>query len=255
MNQTFHFSRIWLLFVRFITENWRRDVISLAAYFIAFALLPRINMFSFPQLPFVLFCIILFIGGIHFSAHIFHEIHRPSSGMHYIHIPASRVEKFFVNGALTLLIFPLLCFLLFYAATLFGNLIEPIMPSILNYKTIDISTLFPSSYTGKTVEQFVLVQAIFFLGALIFKKHPTTKTIISVIAFGVVIGVVQIPLAQFLWSNSEVELSLLFKGGGLQIGGNIFDSTVLKYADQIFNYIIVIFLWVVSYFKLKEKEV
>ena len=255
MNHTFSFARIKLLIIRYFTENWRRDLVTLAGYFLILALLPRIKSFSFPQLPFILFCIVLFVGGIHFCAHIFHEIHRPSSGMHYLHIPASRLEKFLFNGALTLLFFPILCFVLFYAANLFGNLIEPIMPSFLNYGTIDISTIFPYSYTGKMVEQFVLAQAIFFLGALVFKKHPTTKTIISLIAFGIVIGIVQMTLTQLLWSNSEVSTSLTFRGGILQIGEDTFDSPFLECASQICSYMVILFLWVASYFKFKEKQV
>ncbi|MCL2502852.1 MAG: hypothetical protein FWE99_06950, partial [Bacteroidales bacterium] len=258
----FNFSRIRLLFIRYFTENWRRDITTFSAFFIAFAVLPRLVNLPLPIFPFILFCLIFYIGGLHFSARIFQEIHRPSSGMHYLHIPAGRAEKFFVNGALTLILYPLVCFFLFYAAILFGNLLEPIMPAILNYKTIDIHNLFPktflgtsSSSVGKLLTDFITYQSIFFFGSLIFKKHPTTKTIISLIACSIALGIYQLLLALLLWNQIDIASMGALKEKMLQLGEHLLSSRVMAHFDVILSGIIALFFWTVSYLKFKEKQV
>jgi len=261
MTTTFNFSRIRLLFVRFFAENWRRDLTTLSAFFVAFGVLPHlINFFLF---PFILFCLLLFIGGIHFSARIFHEIHYTSSGMHYLHIPASRSEKFFVHLVLTLILYPLVCFFLYFAAIFIGNLLEPIMPAMFNYKTIDMANLFPSSSlpgisissVGKLLTNFITYQSIFFLGSLIFKKHPTTKTILSLIAFGIVLGIIQACLGQIFWTNIDISSIGGLKDKITQLGEHLMGSRIMVHAEYIFTAIIALFFWTVSFLKFKEKEI
>jgi len=272
MNPTFHFSRIRLLFTRYFTEHWRRDLIAYATLFIIFAFVPRMGASSIPFFPFMIFCCILFIRGMHFSAHIFTEIHYPSSGMHYFHIPASRTEKFFVNGFITLILFPLLCFALYYGGVLFGNLLEPVMPSVLHYKVIDISTLIPSSHlsnmtiksdpfssSSSAVAEVLLayfyLQALFMLGSLFFKKHPTTKTITSLIVFGIALGVIQMVISKVYWYNVDMEsLSMLKEKLALLIEST-FRSRVITVIDDLSAWITALFLWVVSYLKFIEKEI
>ena len=255
MKSTFNFSRIHLLFVRYFTENWRRDLITLAAFFIAMAVLPRLIPASSSILTPMHFSLILFIGGIHFSAHIFHEIHRPSSGMHYLHIPASRAEKFMVNGVLTLILFPLACFFLFYSALFLGNLLEPIIPPILNYPTIEISVLSHSPIIGKLLRNYITYHSLFFLGALIFKKHPTTKTIISMILFSIVFGIIQLCLARVLWLHMDFASLEALREKMIQWGEDMLGSRIMIYADYLLSGIVALFFWSVAYLKFKEKEV
>ena len=272
MNHTFHFSRIKLLFIRYFTEHWRRELVAFSAIFIVLALLPRLAVSSIPALPFILFCMILLFRGMHFSAHIFTEIHYTSSGMHYLHIPASGAEKFFVNGFLSLILFPLLCFALFYGATLFGNLLEPIMPSMLHYKVIDMATLIPSTNVGMlsvtsdpfgsssstlwaVISSYIFLQSIFFLGSLFFKKHPTTKTIVTVMVFSLALGIVQMVLAKVIWSGVNIESLSMVKEKLILLGTKTFGSRTVMMVDQVCHWALVLFFWVVSYLKLKEKEI
>jgi len=249
MNPHFSFQRIKLLAIRYFTEHGRRDLVMMAALFFTFAFLPRLINNASPFTSPILFCIILFIGGMRFTARIFHEIHQPASGMHYLHIPASRLEKFLLNGAITLLLFPIICLLLYYGGTLFGNLVKPIVPTFLNYNVIDISSLVPTQYIRETASQYLFWHALFFLGALSFKKHPTTKTILSFILFVIALGIIQSLLAKIMWSVFEVpSTEILLK--------NVFQLVESwSYFDDLFHVSMFVFLWIVSYFKLKEKQV
>jgi len=254
MNPIFKSQRIKLLAIRHFAENGRKGAIRMCVYFIIFAFLPRLINSSLPLTSFIIFCIILVLGGIAFTAKIFQEIHQPASGMHYLHIPASRFEKFLFNGVLTLLYYPAVCLLLYYGATFFGNLIEPIMPSFLNYSTIDISLLLPAEHINKLISQYVLIHAIFFLGSLTFKKHHTSKTFISLIVISIIIGIIQSILFKIVWADF-IATSV---GDSMSVTmsiENMFDLHLLPYAKWLFNGMITVFLWVVAYFKFKEKQV
>ncbi|MCL1974209.1 MAG: hypothetical protein FWG54_05265 [Bacteroidetes bacterium] len=255
MSATFTFSRIRLLFVRYFTENWRRDLTTLTACFIAFAVIPHLFSFPLSILPIILLTTFLFIGGMHFSAHIFQEMHHPSSGMHYLHIPASRAEKFFVNGILTFLLYPLVCFLLFYAALFLGNLLEPIMPAIFNYQSIDIMALISAETFGSIVSKYITYQSIFILGSLFFKKHPTTKTILSMIVCSIAFGIIQLILARILWINADFTSMGSLQEKMIQWGKDMIGSRLLIYADYLLTGMVALFFWTVAYLKFKEKEV
>ena len=254
MNNYFSFHRIKLLVIRYVAEHGRRDIITLSAFFMTIAFLPRLT--GDTGFPFLLFCLLLGVGGIRFTARIFHEIHHPATGMHYLHIPASRLEKFLLNWTLTLFCYPAICLLLYYGGTLFGNLIEPLIPSFLYYRTIDISSLFPKTGFEKLIWQYLFCHTFFFLGSLIFKKHPTTKTIVSLILFGIGISIFEVIMAKLLWGGSG-DISITFDHDKFRLLTTTVteEAVLLKWLNYLLSAIVVLFFWTVSYFKLKEKQV
>jgi len=254
MNLTISFHRIKLLAIRYLAEHGRRDLVTICAYFIAFAFIPRLgNNPDDPTSP-ILFGLILFIGGMRFTARIFHEIHSSASGMHYLHIPASRWEKFLLNGAFSLLFFPILCLILYYGGTIFGNLIAPVMPSVLNYRTIEISSLIPFGYIPKMIPQYLICHSVFFLGSLVFKKHPTTKTFIANILFSIAVGIIQMVLMTLLWENVHVAEELIVKKS-LDLSQLLEIMPSLVYLKYLCYASLILFFWMVSYYKFKEKQV
>jgi len=253
MNHIFSFHRIKLLAIRYFFELGRRDLFNMCAFFIAFVLLPHIVNDASNTFNPVLFGIILFIGGMRFTARIFHEIHQPAPGMHYLHIPASRLEKYLFNGLLTLILYPAICILLYYGGVYFGNLLEPIIPSFFNYQIIDISTLIPGIYVKKIASQYVIMHSIFFLGSLSFKKHPTTKTFLSIITFAIGAGIIQAILTRMLWANVDGHSMDLLNNKVRQL--IISWPRIEPYLNSVLSGVIVLFFWAVSYLKLKEKQV
>lgn len=264
MNSHFSFHRIKLLSLRYVTEHWRRELVTLSAFLIAFAFIPRFISDLNDQIPVVLFIIILFLGGVRFTAHIFHEIHHTSGGMHYVHIPASRLEKFTFNGILTLLLFPSICLLLYYCGNLIGNLLAPIIPSFINYRIIEFSfsTLLPNHTLGKWVLQLLSYHAIFFLGSLYFKKHPTTKTFLWMILLGCALSIVELFLIKIIWGGVD---SLSTLGGDsssvtIAVNGELLSTWIknTKLATFI-SYLAIslslLFIWIVAYLKFNEKQV
>jgi len=253
MNPIFSFHRIKLLVIRYLAESGRRDLITLFAFLFTFAFLPRIMDSQSGSFP--LFCLVLFIGGMRFTARIFHDIHPPGSGMHFFHIPSSRLEKFILNGGFTLLFYPIVCFLLYVGGTLFGNFIGLLMPSFLNYPIVDLSSIFQVEPYVKMIPYYICCHAVFFLGSLFFKKHPTTKTFVSIIAICFAISTVQMILVNLLWSGIEIESMNALPQKIVQLVESVVDSSLLKNVQILSNILLTMFLWVVSYLKLKEKQV
>ncbi|MCL2727415.1 MAG: hypothetical protein FWD56_03435 [Bacteroidales bacterium] len=256
MNHFFSFYRIKQLAIRYLAERGRRDLIIIAAYFIAFAFLPRLGGGNPSDASTSsLFTLILILGGMRFTARIFHEIHQPASGMHFLHIPASRLEKFLLNGVLTLLFYPVVCLLLYYGGTLFGNLIAPVVPSFLNYPVIDVSSIIPAAYLKKMIPQYLICQATFFAGSLFFKKHPTTKTLILFTSFFLAVGVIQLIVIKFLWGDIDPMQNGAIVINSIDLFQAIESSSLLTGIKYISIAFVTAFFWFVAYFKFKEKQV
>jgi len=98
---------------------------------------------------------------------------------------------------------------------------------------------------------FAIVQSIFLLGSIYFKRSTIGKTFLSIIVFSVVIGLIELILLKLNFDTTSIQsqninISLLEVKSmfpGLEVVGEI-----IKYAT-------VPFFWVVSYFRLTEKEV
>lgn len=254
MNHIFSFHRIKQLSIRYLAEHARRDLIFMCALFFTFAFLPRL-VGSSDAFYAILLSIIVYIGGMRFTARIFHEIHRPTSGMHFLHIPASRLEKFTLYGVITLVCFPVICLLLFYAGTFFGNLIAPLIPSFFNYEVIDISSLLPWEQLGKLFSQYLIGHAVFFLGSFIFKTHPTTKTIVSFLGFAFAIAIIQMIIGRLFFADLDVVSISISSGKLFGLLDNLINSRILVYINYLLYGIVLLFFWLVSYLKWKEKQI
>lgn len=255
MNVYFNFRRIRLLAIRYLAEHRIRDSITLAAYFVALMFIPRLITGPPDLVSFTIFCFILSIGGARYTARIFHELHTPAGGLHYLHIPASQLEKFLFNGVLSLLFYPLACIVVYYGGTFIGNLLEPIMPSFLNYRTIELSSLFPSKMKSEWISTLLFNHAIFFLGSLFFRKHPTTKTFLSIITFGIAVLCVEFILIKIVFGEIDPTSNLVREVKLENLAIFLKNSPLLQFLNVLVSGLVLLYLWFVSYLKLKEKQV
>ncbi|MCL2650791.1 MAG: ATP-binding cassette domain-containing protein [Candidatus Azobacteroides sp.] len=93
---------------------------------------------------------------------------------------------------------------------------------------------------------FLLSQSMFFLGGIYFKKNQTFVTFLTFIVFGLFVSLLTITEIRLIHGNIfEKGVSINFRCGP--------DWWI--YTKQIFGYLLVPFFWVVSYFRLTEKQV
>jgi hypothetical protein len=129
------------------------------------------------------------------------------------------------------------------------------MPSFLKYSAISVSSLIPAASLEKVVTNWFLCHAIFYLGSLIFKKHPTTKTVVALILTSIVVGIIQIVLIKYIWTGIDYISEDVINMNGLNLALNLENSPLIKNLIYLFYAISLLFFWIVSYFKLKEKQV
>ena len=113
-----------------------------------------------------LYSVFLFCGGFIVTSRAFSDLHDKTQGIAFLTLPASLFEKLFgrwliasVGYAIYML---LLFFLVFMLAALYGRLFVPV-----NWHEILDS-----------LKYYLLLQPVFLLGAIYFKKSALTKTIL-----------------------------------------------------------------------------
>jgi len=252
---TFSLSRISLLYKRYFVEHWRRDLITLAVFAIPFIFITHIIKDT--EISLILFSILFICGGLFYASRIFGEIHPVGSGMHYMHIPASRLEKYFVNWSLSLILLPLACVGIYILGNLLGNAIVPLMPKFLNFHSISFSTLALSKVAKNIFPAYVVAHSAFLFSSLCFKKSPFFKTILWCIIIAVGLILVQ-SLYQELFLNdiihNQPEL-MSQKMSQLLIKFMNANHSWIKYAQHGLNALFTLFFWTLAYLKLKEKQV
>lgn len=188
----------------------------------------------------------LFIGGYIFSSTIFNELHHPQRSSQYLTLPVSVTERVLVSWLITGILFPVVMFL----TAMIVNLIVEI--------TLNL-TPFPGLFSQgsrATVSVYIVTQSIFLFGAAYFKKNHFLKTILSLfvlfIVFNSIIGLVGWALLSPFSSAGELGIDMQNVSPGLE---PVFMDYIPTTAHILFNYLMLPFFLVVTWFSLKERQV
>jgi hypothetical protein len=122
------------------------------------------------------------------------------------------------------------------------------------FGTINPWGIFPYMVSKSTLVvaiSFLIVQSIFFLGSIYFKRNQILKTCLAL----TVIAVFLLFLSAF-----EMKYFVIDKITEMQVSRNISLSDdkfmeIIKVTTGIFYYLLIPYLWVTSYIRLTEKEV
>jgi hypothetical protein len=250
MNTTFSFYRLGLLLKRFFIENKQKELTFWAIAIVVFMLMynaASVGMF-------------IIISGFIFASRLYKLFGYTPGGMHYLLIPATHLEKL-VSGIILstfyFLISVLICYVLGNTiGTHLGNLIFN-THSQVNFELFDFKNQIEYMTSGNYFPYldmfigFAIVQSIFLLGSVYFKRNPIGKTFLSIIAFSIVIGLFEVLLLKLNFDttslqNQNINIELLDMKSMFP-GADIFGK-IIMYATAPF-------FWVVSYFRLTEKEV
>jgi hypothetical protein len=254
MEDKYSLSRVTLLLRRYFLEN---KVQEMMFWFII--------IFIFTVLDQRFFVIaILFISGLIYSIRLHKKLLGGPNGIHFLLIPATHSEKLtaaiflntFYHFGMTLLSYAI------------GNLLITLVYQVLLKIEVPINwDLFISTKTilidgtpqlttrnefWVILGYFSLSQSIFLLGMLCFKKNALLKTLLSMAGTGIFLICIQLILFKSLWdvrylSNAILPAIILFR-----------EFRLPDFVMIFINYICYAFLpimWVVSYFKLTEKQI
>ena len=254
MKTNFNIQRISLLLKRYFVENSYREIMFWSIIILVFTV--------FDQRDFVK--IVLYISGLVFSVNLYKELWNAPSSIHFFMIPATQIEKITVAVLLNTLYF----FVMTLLAYFLGHMLIIFVYHLILKNQIHINwDLFEATKTifmnGKTyvsinnefwkiLGNFAFIQALSMVGSLYFKNNSTLKTMISIFGIAIIIGITQLLLMKMFLGDISLADSIVYINIAIN-NPNV--PTTIEYLIRFIGYLLIPFLWLVSYFRLTEKQV
>ena len=199
-----------------------------------------------------LFWTTIFLGGLIFTSIIFDEFNEPQSKQFYLTTPSSHLEKFSSKLFLTTVAYTMTTMIAF-------SIMSFIATFLLELRSeTDLPSFNP--FHGENVaviKSYVIIQSVFLLGAATFSRGAFLKTIAAIIGISFVLSIIWMTVgvgaisqhfsfnAKFDFNSSHVN----FEGIEGSMKGY---SQVLKW---LYFLLLAPLMWLITYFKLTEKEV
>jgi hypothetical protein len=263
MNTTINFNRIGLLLRRFFIENKNRELIFWGILILVFTFRHGITFY----------CITVFVTGVFASARQFNVFAEKTSGIQFLLIPATHIEKlttsillntvyFFGMSLLAYLIGNTLGYGLYnlsvipphFNELIFNDLFDLFHP---DFSFLGLSNLAKFSPFSKVpthlisliiLLSFIATQATFMLGSLFFKRNVVAKTLLATFALSLIFGLIQV-IFKNIFGNLFVNSMSFDKTNTSTIIASLGSIYLLKYS------VLIPTLWIVSYFKLTKTQV
>jgi len=191
---------------------------------------------------------ILFLGGIWVTSLTFRELYDKEKNYLFLLLPCSNLEKLLNKLILTAIIYPLVVVILY---TAFYWLIA-IFTKLLYHFTPALFDPFQATI-WLNVASYIVIQSVFFLGAIYFKSHPIIKTFLCLIILGIIISIFTFITGIFLFKSLFVH-GIFF----LPNFRTLITPVEKSLADVIhitFWIVLAPTCWIISYLRLKEFEV
>jgi len=253
----FDFKRIGLLFQRYFVERFRSELIYWGIMAIVFMFF-RNNVQTISTL--------IIVAGAFFAARFSKEIHHSGNGVAYFMIPASQLEKLTVAIVITSFYYFAMMMITYIIGNLAGTFLNNLLASLdffpnalfhhssLQWKYFEgINHNFFTfqdagvnmQYSAPFFVGFLLSQSLFLLGGIYFKKNQTFKTFSVLILFFIFLSIVILIEGKLILDVTS------FTGKDFEN----WDSNLFANAAKIFYSLLPLYFWVVSYFRLTEKQV
>jgi hypothetical protein len=277
MNSVFDFNR-WLLYVsKHWHENKRKYLLSLGAIgglmILWFSFLMIINPKNAigGNMQFVTYFVGLFLTGCLYASLVFSELSEGPKAMHYLLTPASLLEKL-LSGILYGIILFFVCYtLVFYAVDIIMVKVgDSVTRAVMerehrpfNHPTEIMNVFVSSDQNDVNINYYFLliyfgIQSIFLLGSIYFEKYHFIKTLVTgLIVFLVLVFFVHKVLGSFMPDGGFFKPFTVYRiydhqKGELSVQLPEWFSMIMLF---VIKYALAPCLWVVAYFRLKEKEV
>jgi hypothetical protein len=277
MNQNFSFNRWGLLLGKHWSENRKKytlgiiAIASLIALWYGFMMLVGPGMQEEVQAP--TYFVGLFVIGCIYASLLFADLADRPKGISYLSVPASHLEKVLCNLFFGVVLFFLAYLAIFYLVTtpmlsLYNALQEAKWKSsgstVPFVKTTLVNVFFFGKSNGGDMFYYlhllyVALQAAFILGSVYFVRFSFIKTVIAVLVVWLLlflfVAKVLVPLmpegsylnglTNWSFTNDGKESYKLIRLP------NWVDLTI----SSLFQFAFAPLFWVVTYFRLKEKEI
>ena len=187
------------------------------------------------------------ISGFFISGMAFSNFRSKEKTISYLALPASLTEKFISELLLTTIGFTVIYTFTFYIFNSAFYFIRPV--TFVNIADIGIL---------KTIKYYLILQSVFLAGAATFRKAPVFFTGFVLFIAGVIFAIVVALLFRELSgivSSSHIEYFSSRTLNKLFHYSNYKDDLLYVVPRFMFTYLLAPVFWIVTYLKLKEKEV
>lgn len=272
MNQFFSFKRFSLLVAKHWADNKKRYLLSVIAFIgllIAWFVFTMLVDSSTPmgkELQILTFFFSLFAVGSFYANQYFRDLGSRAKAINFLLVPASAFEKILCSLLYTVILFFIVFTSAFYLVDVLMVAVAKgfLMTDIPNKET-ELLNVFQAARLPLEGEStlnilliFFTIQSTFLLGSVYFAKYSFIKTIISdFVVFFIIFC--------FLFFLYDLMPKGEFVTGFLssyRIENNGKDDYLVRipgWPGQILYYMLMYgiapFLWIVTYFRLKEKQV
>ena len=250
MNLKHHFqiSRFWLLLKLELARSRKGLVMTLVIIFgfmfiVGLLLSPILDpsMVVYEHSPGYAFT--LLIGGFILSSLAYRDLGNGLRRYNYLTLPASTLEKFLSMWILTSFGWIFLYTLLFSIYSILANAIGQILFDHLTFVAFDPF----GQFTIRIMLYYFVLQGVFLAGAAHFRGYPFPKTLLALVLFGAVCGLVMYFILKGLFDFDMGSESNPFAG--------MASGQVWNILQWMFWWLLAPLCWVITYLGLKEQEV
>lgn len=256
----FSFKRFSEQFKIILSLNAQKQGLNLIVIALVFILC---HFFLFYQngnkliLDFTFWGFIVAIMTIINSTGVFSALLRNESAINYYMTPASIGEKYaaawLYSSIFTIAVYTSFIYLIHVAAMSLGNMITD----------RSLPYLFTNNETFKMgLFCIISLQSMFFLGAVVFKKNPFGKTLLTIIVANFMISVIAAVVFNLIYKNGEMFNSsqVMSQNWNIQYESINGQQIPKDWEDpikalKIFAGSIPFICWIAAYFRLKTREV
>jgi hypothetical protein len=272
MNQFFSFNRFTLLVLKHWADNKKRYGLSVVAFigllftWFLFTILTGLDTPMGREVQQVTFFLVLFALGTFYASQYFNDLGSRAKGINFLLVPASAFEKLLCSLLYTVLLF----FVVFTAAF---YLVDTLMVSIANTlsvtekvgkaSVVNVFKIIIMRFNRDSTINFLLfffsVQSAFLLGSIYFEKYSFIKTIISGFVAGFILFCFMFFFNEQLLPEGDYPRGFLTAYRVHVDGVHDHLVQVPGWIGEVFRFLVMYaiapFLWTVTYYRLKEKQV
>jgi len=258
-----NFKRLGLLFRRFFIERSRYELIQWITMMIVFMFL-RNNSVGMTMA--------ILISGVVYASNFFKDIHSRGNGAAYFMIPASQLEKTIVGVVMTSFYYLAMIIVAYLIGNLLGTFLNNMLAGInilpgfspfhhsplqwhlfsgFSDPFVNINVNGDSKFLGNTFSNhlyhlfclFLIGQSIYMLGSIYFKRNHFLATFLAVFVIQLLLFLLFAAILRLVFGINNGQISTYEWG---MMVGKILKSLLWLLAP---------FFWVVSYFRLSEKQI
>lgn len=202
----------------------------------------------------IFFPLTLLISGVVVTSFAFNEIHDERKSNFYFTLPASIIEKFISRWLLTSIVFVLFTTMA-YAA---GSVIIQRFYALFGNFRIPVFNPFETTFVC-SIKIYLIIHALFIFGAACFRNFRFGKVFLSLFAIALVIIIFTVIAFRIVFFN-------FFDGFSLYLASDLPVLNPKKLVDMtcgffvpmikiLFWWTLAPLFWIITIFRLKEKEV